>query len=113
MVRNTSIWISCFLLCYAITVFALPQDKKEKIYIEADSTIYNYKTRVNLFTGHVKIDQGSTHMTADKLMTKSNLHHQMQEAIAYGLETPAHYWTTPKTGEPEIHAHAKIIKFYP
>jgi lipopolysaccharide export system protein LptA len=96
-----------------ITVFALPQDKKEKIFIVADSTVYNYKTRINVFTGHVKIDQGTTHITADKLITKSNAAHQIEEALAYGLETLAHYWTTPKTDEPEIHARAKIIKFYP
>ena len=98
---------------FTVTVFALPQDKKEKIFIVADSTVYNYKTRINVFTGHVKIDQGSTHITADKLITKSNAAHQIEEALAYGLETLAHYWTTPKTNEPEIHARAKIIKFYP
>ncbi len=94
-------------------IFALPEDKQARIFIVADSTIYNYKTGINTFTGNVKIDQGTTHITADKLVTKNNTQHKIQEAIAYGLNEPAHYWTLQKVGDPEIHAHAMIIKFFP
>lgn len=93
--------------------FALPEDKQAKVFIIADSTIYNYKTGINTFTGNVKVDQGTTHIIADKLVTKNNNQHKIQEAIAYGLKEPAHYWTLQKVGDPEIHAHAMIIKFYP
>jgi len=102
-----------YFVLFTQIVLALPLDRKEKIYIAADTTVYNYKTRMNIFTGHVKVDQGSTHIEADKLITKSNKAHHIQEAIAYGLEKPAHYWTKPKIGEIDIHAHANIIKFYP
>jgi lipopolysaccharide export system protein LptA len=94
-------------------VFALQQDKKENIYITADSTVYNYKTGVNIFEGHVKVDQGSTHIRADKLTTKNNDQHKIQEAIAYGIHEQAHYWTTTIIGQPDVHAKANVIKFYP
>jgi lipopolysaccharide export system protein LptA len=91
----------------------LPKDKSAPVHIIADSSIYNYKTGVNHFDGHVKVDQGTTHLTADRLITLNNDQHKMQMATAYGIGELAHYWTLPKVGDPEVHAHAKIIKFYP
>lgn len=109
------IFLSLFtlLLTYPPHVFALQGDNKVKVFIEADSYLFNYKNGVNMYEGHVKVDQGTTHITADRLITKNDNHHKIQEATAYGLQELAHYWTLPKIGEPEIHARAKIIKFYP
>ena len=59
------------------------------------------------------IDQGTTHLTADRVTTKNNEQHKIKETIAYGINQPAHYWTLSKTGDPEIHAYAGIIKYYP
>lgn len=92
---------------------ALPSDSRQALHIKADSSIYNYKTGYNLFEGNVVIDQGTTHITADKLITKSDLKHKISEAIAYGDQQLAHYWTLSKQSEPEIHAYARVIKFYP
>ncbi len=104
--------ISCLLLITQ-SGLSLPSDSKQRIYIQANSSIYNYKTGFNVFEGNVKIDQGTTHITADKLVTKSGLKHKIIEAIAYGNQDLAHYWTLSKQSEPEIHAYAKVIKFYP
>ena len=101
------------LTCLPHYAFALDTDRNQKVNIVADSGVYNYKTGVNIYEGHVKVDQGTTHITADRLITKKNPQHKIQEAIAYGLEGKAHYWTLPNQQEPEIHAWAKIIKFYP
>ncbi len=105
--------LALFFLSYPLAARALESDSKEKLHIFAESGTYNYKTGVNVYEGNIKIDQGTTHLTADRLITKSNAQHKIQEAIAYGLQTLAHYWTLPKIGDPEVHAHAKIIKFYP
>jgi lipopolysaccharide export system protein LptA len=102
-----------FLLLMSTGAFALPSDNQAKIYIVADSAIYNYKTGVNVFEGHVKVDQATTHITADRLITKNNAQHKIQEAVAYGFQAQAHYWTLPKLTEPEIHAYAQIIRFFP
>ncbi len=108
-----SLALFVFLSYYALSCFALDSDSKAKVNIEAQSVIYNYKTGVDVYEGNVKVQQGTTHITAERLVTKSNNHHIIQEATAYGLQTLAHYWTLPKIGEPEIHARAKMIKFYP
>lgn len=101
------------LLLFGSYSFALPSDRIEKLHIKADSSIYNYKQGINYFEGHVKVDQGTTHVTADRLTTKSNNKHQVEEAVAYGVKKLAHFWTTPKPGQQVINAEAKIIKFYP
>lgn len=102
------------LCCAAfINAYALSADQKEPMHIVADSSIFNYKTGVNLFEGHVVVIQGTTHLTADRLITKNNEKHKINEAIAYGLSDLAHYWTVAKKGDPEIHAKARVIKFYP
>jgi lipopolysaccharide export system protein LptA len=97
----------------ASSSLALPSDSRQALHIKADSSIYNYNTGFNIFEGNVIIDQGTTHITADKLVTKSDLKHKISEAIAYGDQQLAHYWTLSKQSEPEIHAYAKVIKFYP
>lgn len=107
--------IACLLISVinVTNAYALKSDRVEIVNIVADSTLYNYKTGINVFEGHVQVDQGTTHITADRLITKSNAAHKIQEAVAYGFNDLAHYWTVPRVNEPEINAHAKIIRFYP
>ena len=106
-------FILILFISVSSSVFALPEDSQAKLYIVADSSSYNDKTGVSVFIGHIKIDQGTTHLTADRLVTKNDSKHRIAEAIAYGLEQPATFKITTKTGDPEIQAQAKIIKFYP
>lgn len=105
--------VICLNVVTFCNAFALPEDIKEKVFIKSDTWTYNYKTGTSQFDGNVKVDQGTTHVTADRLITNNNDKHQIREAIAYGLVDLAHYWTLPKIGDIEIHAKAKIIKFYP
>lgn len=102
------------ILCLLpLASFALPSDVNQPLLITSDISTYNYKTGEKTFEGHVKADQGTSHITADKLITKSNATRKIQEAIAYGLVQPAHYWTMPNHNKPIIHAHAGTIKYYP
>jgi lipopolysaccharide export system protein LptA len=93
--------------------FSLSSDKNSTVHITADQSTYNYKTGVNTFEGNVKVDQGTTHLTSDRLITHNNSQHKIEVAIATSLASTSHYWTTPKAGETEMHAYAKIIRFYP
>ncbi|MDR3477592.1 MAG: lipopolysaccharide transport periplasmic protein LptA [Gammaproteobacteria bacterium] len=93
--------------------FALPTDETQKMDIIANSSLLNYKNGANVYEGDVKIDQGATHLTADRVTTQNNDKHKMEEAIAYGTQKPARYWTIPKEGDLEFNAFAKVIKFYP
>lgn len=112
-IRVRNLILVYMLSVFSLFTFALPNDNKEPLIIVADSTIYNYKAGINTFEGHVKVDQGSTHIIADRLVTKTNAKHKIEEAIAYGNTDPAHFWTTPKPNELPLHAYAKIIRFYP
>lgn len=98
----------------AADVQALPSDAQQKIHITADTTTYNFKTGVTVFTGHVLADQGSTHLSAEKLVTKSDNQHQIQEVIAYGQgKTQAHYTTLPHPNQAVLHAIGDVIHYFP
>lgn len=108
-------WLISLILCafYITPVLALDSDQKEPLHIKSDSFIYNYKSGMDVYEGNVMMDQGTTHITADKLITKKNASHKIREAIAHGNLKLAHYWTIPELNKPELHTHAKTIKFYP
>jgi lipopolysaccharide export system protein LptA len=101
-----SLWLISFL------AFALPSDSQERLHIVADSTLFDYKTGITTYEGNVKIDQGTTHLTADKVTTKNNNQHRMEEAIAYGVKHLAEYTTIPKPGDEILRAQANTIKFF-
>ena len=111
LARNLTFIILFYFCCSLAT--ALPSDNKEKLHIVSDKSNYNFKTGVNEFIGHVVVDQGTTHLTADRVITKNNTQHKVKEVVAYGIAPLAHYWTVPKPGDLEMHAQAKIIKYYP
>lgn len=101
------------VILYSSSLFALPNDHEQKLHIISDSSVYDYKTGVKTYEGNVQVDQGSTHLTADKVVTKNNEKHRIEEAIAYGNQKPAEYTTIPKEGDPQVRAKANVIKFNP
>jgi lipopolysaccharide export system protein LptA len=101
----------CILLLFSIPSFALPTDKTQPVYFNADTVSYNHTTGVGIYTGHVKIIQGSTQIIANQVMTYSNQQNQVQKAVAIG--TPAQYQTQPKPNQALIHANASVIEYYP
>ena len=107
-------WIVCIIvLLIPITLLALQGDDQQVMHIISDGSTYNYKTGTTIYEGHVKIDQGTTHLIADRVITHSNNKHKIEEAIAYGLTSLAEYTTVPKPGDPVLNAKAKVIRFYP
>jgi lipopolysaccharide export system protein LptA len=103
----------CGFLILPLTAFSLPEDQARPLNITADSTVFNYKTGIDTYEGNVKVDQGSTHLTADRLVTQKNKQHKMILATATGIKQFAEYSTLPKPGDPALYAKARIIKFYP
>jgi lipopolysaccharide export system protein LptA len=101
------------LLLFPVAALALPTDSEQPLKIVSDSSVYDYKTGVKIYEGNVQVDQGSTHLSADKVTTKNNAKHQIDEATAYGEKKLAEYTTTPKEGDTLFRAKAKIIKFNP
>lgn len=101
------------MLCLSQLTYGLNTDRDQKVFITADSGVTNFKSGVDVYQGHVKVDQGTSHIRADKLITKRNKQRQIEEVLAYGFAQPAHYWTLTTTQEPPVHAHARFIRFLP
>ena len=106
-------FITGLLYLIPMLAFALPDDSQKNMHIIANSTLLNYKSGFNTYEGDVKMDQGETRLSADRVTTQNNAQHKIEEAVAYGTSQLAHYWTVPRRGDPVFHARAKIIKFYP
>lgn len=111
--RNASFLLAIILFLFPLLAYSLDSDKQAILYITSDAWSYNFKTGIDIYEGHVKVDQGTTHILADKLITKKNEQHKIREATAYGIENLAHFWTLPQPDDEELHAKAKIIRFYP
>lgn len=101
------------LIFFPLLALALQSDAEQMLHIMANASSFDYKTGKNIYEGDVKIDQGTTHLTADKLVTENNAQHRIKTAIASGMQKLAKYTTETKVGDPPLHAQAKVIKFYP
>lgn len=103
------------LLCgFAVQhVFALPTDKQQTLHIVADYVQIDHAKGTNYYKGNVHIEQGSTHLDTDILVTRNDQNNQLTEIIATGIGKRAVYRTLPESGKPEFIAQADIIKFYP
>src|SRR5437870_4725866 len=103
---------SYFLILLYVTLvtpgYTLPEDDKEIIHITADSSQFDYKKGISTYEGNVKIDQGTTHLLADKVTTINNDQHKIKEAIAYGTLKQAIYSTQPKIDDSLLEAKADL-----
>jgi lipopolysaccharide export system protein LptA len=92
--------------------WALPSDRDQPANIEADHVEYQQKTGITIYTGHVKVDQGTSHLLADTMTVYQDSHNKkMQKIIAQG--NLAQYTTLPKPGGEILHASAKTIQYDP
>jgi len=84
-----------------------------KMYIGADSAKIDKLTGDSIYEGHVKIDRGTTHVTADKLTVKS-ADGKAVLLTAYGNpQQLAHYQTKTSVDKPVLDAYALVINYYP
>ena len=103
----------CCCIFSSLSTFSLPTDMQQTLHIIADSASMDYKTGLTTYEGNVKINQGTSRLTADRVITQRNKQHQIEEASAYGIQHPAEYTTIPKEGDKLLWARAMIIRFYP
>jgi lipopolysaccharide export system protein LptA len=98
------------LLCLpAILSQALPDDRKQPIHITADKALRDEIKGVTIYSGHVKLVQGSMELEADKL----TIYHTSQDAeeiIAEGH--PARMRQQPEVGKGVVNAHAEVIHYF-
>lgn len=75
--------ISLLWLTLPLPAAALDSDKDQPIYLEADDVQIDDRTGVSIYTGNVVFDQGTMHLTSDKL-TIIKKDGQTDEIIAEG-----------------------------
>lgn len=112
--RKPLLSLSLLLLLLPSLSVALQSDQSKKLYIRSKTANINRTTGVGIFIGDVVIDQGTTHVTGDKVITHNDKHHKLKEVIIIGLHGNfAHYKTLTELKKPPLYATARTIKYYP
>jgi lipopolysaccharide export system protein LptA len=99
------------LLCVTNIAVALPSDNKQPATIQSDTGSYNRNTNISILQGHVVIVQGTTKVTADKVIIYSDKDNKLQRAIAIGH--PATYSTVQDVQKPPVVSTASEIDYNP
>lgn len=108
--------IGIFLLMFIFSpqIFALPEDDQALIYIKSDSFHMENLQGLATYTGHVIVDQGTRHLTANILIIHRNQDGQLDKITALGTEKiPATFKTLPKPDNQWVSGYGLKIYFYP
>ena len=93
----------------ASCAFALPSDKEQEIHILAKTASANQKDGIVIYSGDVKLTQGTLEITADKITLHTNGKQKVETVLAEG--TPARYQQQPDEKKAVIHAEALTINY--
>ncbi|MFQ5489052.1 MAG: lipopolysaccharide transport periplasmic protein LptA [Gammaproteobacteria bacterium] len=93
-------------LCLPATLSALPSDREQPIYIEADSVEIDDASGISIYRGNVHYIQGTTELTADEATVYSE-QRKFKKLVATG--DPAHYTTLPEGKQEKMTAEALTI----
>jgi len=88
---------------------ALSTDRDKPMMIEADRVALDDSTGVSVYTGNVKVTQGTLILTGDR-MTVYNKGDDIQKVLMEG--TPATYQQRPDGKEHDVHAKSKHMEYY-
>lgn len=78
------IMIAGVLIASSAAVYALPSDRNQTIYFEADRTTYNQKTGVTTNEGNVIVKQGTLQINADSLVVQFNKKNEIESITVKG-----------------------------
>src|SRR5688572_29571779 len=89
---------------------SLPTDQQKLLELTAQEVQINQLAHRGYYYGNVQLDQGTSHLYAQRAVTYSDEHDQLILAIAYGTakknsqQKLAHYWTQTALDKPIMHA---------
>ena len=101
--------LTVFAIITGPSASALPEDSQQPIHITADQALRNEKEGITVYNGHVELEQGSLHITADKI-TIYSLEEEADKIIAKGK--PALLRQQPELEKGLLQARANIIEYY-
>lgn len=104
----------CGLALYLISAssHALPDDANQPIHIEADRAELNQRTNTVVYTGRVRLTQGTLLLEADQLtvtQTSSSEGRSLKSALATGK--PAHFSQQLEPQEDPAHGYGRRIDY--
>lgn len=88
---------------------ALSSDREQPMMIEADRVELDDATGVSIYTGNVKVTQGTLVLTGDR-MTVHNRGDDVDKVLMDG--TPATYKQRPDGKEHDVHAKSKRMEYH-
>lgn len=98
-------------LCGVLQPVVALQDANQPANFAADHVSFNDINKTTIYAGHVRMDQGATHLIADQVMVYKNQQGQMIKLVASGK--PAHYSTLPDGQQKPLDAYGDRIDYYP
>lgn len=106
-------FVRALALCLLVSLtssslWALPSDRAQAIHIESDSATRNDKTGITVYTGSVRIKQGTMRIAADKV-TVYTTDRVVSKIICLGK--PAVYQQQPQTEDELMTARANSIEY--
>ena len=90
-------------------VWALEEDSRQPIYIEADEVEFNEADSTSVYVGNVQVDQGSMRLLADHVTVYHREDRQPRLIIALGQ--PASYKQLLDDDQGEVQAFAKRMEY--
>lgn len=108
---NPSAIIAMLVLCLAISqpALSLPDDREKAIQITADRAMRDEKKGLTIYSGNVVLDQGSLHISADKIIV-FRINEEGDKIVATGQ--PALVQQQPAVDEELMRAHAEVIEYF-
>lgn len=97
------------LILISFPVWALKEDARQPIQIEADEVEVREGDSTSVYVGHVQVDQGSMRLLADHVTVYHREDRQPRLIIALGA--PAHYKQRLDNDEGEVEAFAKRMEY--
>lgn len=93
---------------------AAPQkdaDSDKPVTIHSNSASFDHNKGIAVYNGQVTVDQGSRHLTSDKLTIKRDENNRIKIMIATGK--PARFKSQAAITKPIGYGKANLIKYYP
>ena len=103
--------ITLFLIFFASLVFALPEDAKQPIEIEAHSVVVDETTEFHEFSGNAEVRQGSLLLLAELIQVQTKNEEVMTVVAKGSLQKSAKYSQHQENQERFVKATATLITY--
>ena len=110
MIQRYSLILLLILPLYG---WSLPSDKQQPLHIAADQVQIDEDHKRDVYIGHVRLDQGSSHLQGQTMTLWRDQQGKLIRARIVGQKKHrAHYETLPKVDDAIFHAWANTIIYY-